>query len=157
MAHRPKILLVTPPPLDEIRNEELDMADGFPCSLRQAGISAGYSQRVRDIAARNPDVVLIDLWKGIMDKAIELAPETYKEGGPWPGTPENGQRGGLKTLMPDGLHLSGAGYRVFYDLVRPHIGQEWENLHEFDLSGYIYPGWRALGEEKLAKEKKSAA
>lgn len=136
--HNPKILLVTPPPVDEIRSGELDKADGFDASIRETNVSATYSQCVRDISARYPDIILVDLWKGIMDKAIELTPNDYTPGGPWLGSLENGNRGGLKSLIPDGLHLSGDGYRVFWELTKPHIGSEWV---PGDMSEWVYPAW----------------
>lgn len=79
-----------------------------------------------------------------MDKAIEMSPGDYQPGGPNLGTPENGKRGALKELMPDGLHMSGQAYRIFYNLVIPHIGQEWSGLPDTDKSGYILPDWRSL-------------
>lgn len=121
-AHKPKkILLVTPPPLDEIKSTKLDMADGFPCSVRQAAVSAAYGQRVRDIAARHDNVVLIDLYKALMDEAITKSPDDYSPGGPLLGTPENGKSGYLEVLLPDGLHTAGEAYRIFYDILHPHI------------------------------------
>jgi lysophospholipase L1-like esterase len=96
----------------------------------------------REVARENTDVVLIDLWQALMDKAIEMTPDEYESGGPWLGSPENGKSGGLDILLPDGLHMSGEGYRVFFETIRPHIGTEWAGLeHE---AGYVYPTWREL-------------
>jgi lysophospholipase L1-like esterase len=142
-GHNPKILLVTPPPLDEIRTTELDLAWGHAESTRQSKISAEYSQKARDVAAEVPGVVLIDLWQAVMDKAISMT-DSFAVGGPLLGSPECGQQGGLKDLLPDGLHMSGDAYRVFYDIVAPHIGAEWDLLPEGDCSGYLHPTWMQL-------------
>ncbi|KAH7328499.1 GDSL-like Lipase/Acylhydrolase [Stachybotrys elegans] len=143
-AHKPKILLVTPPPLDEIKATACDMANGFPSGARSATVSAAYSEKAREVARENPGVVLIDLWQGVMDKAIAMAPGDYQAGGPWLGTPENGKQGGLDTLLPDGLHMNGDAYRILFDLVAPHIGPEWASLAEDDRTGYVLPDWRVL-------------
>ncbi|KFH48994.1 hypothetical protein ACRE_001840 [Hapsidospora chrysogenum ATCC 11550] len=80
----------------------------------------------------------------IMDKAISMAPDDYQPGGPWLGCPENGKAGGLTTLLPDGVHMNGDAYRVFFDTIRPHVGKEWEDLpHE---EGWVYPGWEVVNE-----------
>ncbi|KYK60088.1 uncharacterized protein DCS_01222 [Drechmeria coniospora] len=143
-AHEPKILLVTPPPLDEIKREEVDKAAGHPRTTRTCAISASYSDKAREVARENPDVTLVDLWQALMNKAIEMAPEHYTPGGPWLGTRENGHRGGLKELLSDGLHMSGDAYRVFYDEIKPLILDEWAHLQENDRTGYLLPDWRTL-------------
>ncbi|UNI14169.1 hypothetical protein JDV02_000828 [Purpureocillium takamizusanense] len=144
LAHDPKILLVTPPPVDEIRLKELNLAEGHPCAVRTSAISASYSETARQVARDNPHVVSIDLWTAIMDKAIALTPDEYTEGGPLLGTPDNGNRGGLATLLPDGLHMNGDAYRVLYGLLKPHIGEEWVSLPVEDRTGYLFPDWREL-------------
>lgn len=141
-AHAPKILLVTPPPLDEIKHGDLTREDGLEDPLREHVVSAAYSEKAREVARENPGVVLIDLWQALMDKAIELTPADYQSGGPWLGSLKNGKSGGLDTLLPDGLHMGGDGYRVFFEAVRPHIGTEWAGL-SLD-SDFVYPSWRQL-------------
>lgn len=147
-AHNPKILLVTPPPLDEIKAGEEDRKEGFPEPIRRAAVTAKYAQKARDVAAKHDNVTLIDLNKAIMDKAIELVPGDYEPGGPLPGTPENGKRGGLEKLLLDGLHLGGLAYQVFYDILSPHVGPEWENLPVTDRTGYVFPDWREFEPSK---------
>ncbi|OLN93948.1 Isoamyl acetate-hydrolyzing esterase 1-like protein [Colletotrichum chlorophyti] len=142
-AHQAKILLVTPPPIDEIRITKLDLAWGHPQATRTSKISAEYTQAARDVAAEVPGVTLIDLWQALMDHAVSNTPG-FKVGGPLLGTPELGEQGGLADLLPDGLHMSGEAYKVFYQAVWPHIGQEWANLAEDDRSGYVFPDWRDL-------------
>lgn len=148
-AHKPKILLVTPPPLDELKTTKLDMANGHPRSTRSSKTSASYSEVAREVARENTDVTLIDLWRAIMDKAISMSPHDYKPDGPWLGCPENGKPGGLDELLPDGLHMSGDAYRVLFDLIVPHIGPEWKQAPEEDLAGYVLPGWRELNPGQL--------
>ncbi|KAK3997244.1 SGNH hydrolase-type esterase domain-containing protein [Cladorrhinum sp. PSN332] len=141
-AHKPKIFLITPPPLDQIRITQLDLAAGHPSATRYTKISAKYSDAVRQVAAENPHVVLIDLWKALMDVAIAKTPG-HDANGPSLGDPEGGVRGYLEHLLPDGLHLSSESYRIFYDIVRPHIGSEWAGTRDEDRVAYILPDWRA--------------
>lgn len=143
-AHKPKILLVTPPPLDEVKCKPRDLAWGHVESSRESAISESYTEKAREVARENPGVVLIDLFKAIMDKAIEMAPGEYTPGGPWLGTLENGKQGGLDHLLHDGLHLSSDAYKVFFEAIIPHIGQQWVGLADDDRSDYVFPDWRDL-------------
>jgi lysophospholipase L1-like esterase len=139
-AHKPKIFLITPPPLDGIHVREIDMAKGHPEALRQTKVSAAYSEAARQVAAENQGVTLIDLHKALMDRAIEMTPG-FDPNGPALGDPEGGIRGYLEHLLPDGLHLSAESYRILYDLVQPHVGAEWAGTPEQDKVGYVMPEW----------------
>ncbi|KAF5026065.1 hypothetical protein F66182_1857 [Fusarium sp. NRRL 66182] len=143
-AHKPQILLVTPPPLDEIKTTPSSIANGHKGAIRTSAVSASYSEVARQVARENPGVVLVDLWKAQMDEAISLSPGDYTAGGPWLGSPENGKQGGLDALLHDGLHMSGAGYQVFYETIRPLIGKEWQGLADDDRQGFVIPDWREL-------------
>ncbi|RKU44182.1 hypothetical protein DL546_007138 [Coniochaeta pulveracea] len=137
-AHNPKILLVTPPPIDEIHITKLDLAWGHQEATRKAKISATYSQAVRDVAAEHPGTVLIDLCKAIMDVAIAKTPGFEPKTGVALGDPESGLRGYLEHLLPDGLHMSGEAYRIFFDAVKGHI----ESWDEESREGYTLPDWQ---------------
>ena len=140
-AHAPRILLVAPPPVNELKTQQLDTAEGHAGAIRTSAVSASYSQKAREVASENENVVLIDLWKGIMDKAISMSPEAYLKGGPWLGSPENGKAGGLEQLLPDGLHMSGDAYRVLFDLLMKHFdGAEQE---------YVLPEWKRINPPNL--------
>ncbi|KAF4993012.1 hypothetical protein FDECE_13543 [Fusarium decemcellulare] len=143
-AHKPKILLVTPPPLDEIKSTPRSLSNGHKEALRKFAVSASYSEVVREVAREHPNTILIDLWQAFMDKAAEMAPGDYTPGGPLLGSPENGKPGGLDILLHDGLHMGGEGYRVFYETLRPHIGKEWKGLADDDRTGFVIPDWREL-------------
>ncbi|KAI1306618.1 SGNH hydrolase-type esterase domain-containing protein [Xylaria venustula] len=133
-VHNPKILLVTPPPLDEMQSFVTDIEKGHKEPTRKAAVSAQYSETVRQVAAELPGVVLIDLQKALMEKAISLTPD-YDPSGP-PLGHEGGKRGALEQLLPDGLHMSGDAYRILFDLVKSHI-----SLPE---DYYVYPDWRIM-------------
>lgn len=143
-AHNPKILLVAPPPVDQIKIAGLDKSWGHEGPTRTSEITAAYAEKAREVARENEGVILIDLWQAIMDKAIAMSPGDYQAGGPWLGSLENGKQGGLNTLLPDGLHMNGEAYKVFYDIVSPHVGKQWEGLADDDKRDYIFPDWREL-------------
>ncbi|KAI5922208.1 SGNH hydrolase-type esterase domain-containing protein [Camillea tinctor] len=134
-AHNPKVLLVTPPPIDQLRLDELDKAYGHKEVTRQAAISAAYSETCRQVASEVPGTILIDLQKAILEKATALTPD-FDTNGPPLGYP-GGKRGALEGLLPDGLHMSGEAYKTFFDIVLPHIGP-------FPNGFQVYPLWRQM-------------
>ena len=91
--------------------------------------------------AAEHSVGLIDLSKAVMDYAISKTPSFDRSKGNL-GDPETGERGHLKDLLSDGLHLSAEGYRVFYDVVKPHLGKEWEGTDDEKRVGYVLPDWK---------------
>ncbi|XXH05096.1 snoRNA-binding rRNA-processing protein utp10 [Hypoxylon texense] len=137
-AHKPKVLLITPPPLDEIRIEVLDLAKGHPQATRQAENSAKYCETAREVAREVPGVILIDLQKAIMDKAIASTPDFDASGLPlgYPGS----KRGYLEHLLPDGLHMSGESYEILFAAVKPHIGP-------FPEDKPVFPTWAQMNSE----------
>ncbi|KAL2754631.1 hypothetical protein ACRALDRAFT_1081592 [Sodiomyces alcalophilus JCM 7366] len=140
-AHNPKVLLVTPPPVDEIGMKKTDLAHGWPDVSRHAALSAEYSQIARDVAAET-GAVSIDLYAALLDYAVARTPG-HDANGPRLGTFELGESGKLAELLPDGLHLSGEAYKVFFEKVLPHIHPEWAG-EDADRSGYLFPDWREL-------------
>jgi len=75
----------------------------------------------------------------------EATTEGYTPGGPRLGTFEYGQRGALERLLPDGLHMGGEAYEVFFNAVKPHIGTEWADLPDDDRTGWVLPDWKTFG------------
>ncbi|KAI1433615.1 SGNH hydrolase [Xylaria sp. CBS 124048] len=132
-AHNPKILLVTPPPLDEFQSLRTDLANGHKEAVRKAAVSARYSETARQVAAEVPGVILIDLQKELMQKAVDMTPD-FDPSGPQLGYP-GGKRGALEHLLPDGLHMNGEAYKVLFDIVAPHI--------ELPIDT-VYPDWRIM-------------
>lgn len=138
-AHDPTVLLVTPPPLDEIRIAVVDRQNCQPHQSRHSQISASYSEAARRVAHETPGVVLVDLWKAVMDVAITKTPGFDASSGGLLGSHQSGQRGHLERLLPDGLHLSGESYKIFFDALVPHIKPRHPAL---TTEGYVLPEWR---------------
>jgi lysophospholipase L1-like esterase len=150
-AHGCKVLVVTPPPLDEIRRTELDVAQHGRATREQAR-TAAYSQAAREVAAElaqqqqqmekrsssSPSVVCVDLAKALMDHAVANTPG-WDASQPPLGSAAGGRRGYLERLLPDGLHMSGEAYRVLWALVEPEIEPRFPNDN---TEGYVWPVWR---------------
>ncbi len=139
VAHRSTILLVTPPPINEVHLKAEDLKKGHLSITRLQSNTARYADVVRNISAELTEqhVVLIDLWMALMKEAVRLTPD-YVGDGSLLGSLENGDSKGLRHLLVDGLHLTGAGYRVFLDKVIPSVGKEWSQ-EPFDDPSWIFP------------------
>lgn len=73
LPHKPHIIMVTPPPINEYACEENDANKGINEPRRLASTTAEYAQKVRDLAkelkSEGHDIVLLDLWKVFMEQA----------------------------------------------------------------------------------------
>lgn len=127
MAHNPTILLVTPPPLNEVHLEQEDLAKGKSALTRHQSVTAQYAQAVREIAAEYTNVVLVDLWAAMMKEATRLTSSQVDNETKTRllGSLGQSESQGLRHLLVDGLHLTGFGYEVFYREVKPAIGKTW--------------------------------
>ncbi|KAH8805586.1 SGNH hydrolase-type esterase domain-containing protein [Xylogone sp. PMI_703] len=137
VAHNPTILLVTPPPVDERRLEAEDLKKGQPKLTRQLQITEQYARAIRQIASEFSErVYLVDLWTALIDEGFKSGPSP-RESGVAAGDTSNP---GLGNLLEDGLHLNGAGYKVFYDVVASFIGSAWTNEPP-ESPSWIFPHW----------------
>lgn len=148
-AHGAKVLVVTPPPLDEIRRAEMDHAQ-FGRAVREQARSAAYSQAAREVAAElgeaareagtaKGSVVCVDLAKALMDHAVTNTTGWDASQPPLGSAGAGGRRGYLEQLLPDGLHMSGEAYRVLWGLIEAEIQPRFPNEN---TEGYVWPGWR---------------
>ncbi|CAK7238741.1 MAG: hypothetical protein STHCBS139747_000159 [Sporothrix thermara] len=140
-AYKPKkILVVTPPPVDGIRlNEYERINSGRTTTSRQALVTAKYAEAARRVAQSVPDATVVDLHKALMDLAISRTAGYDPKSGLVLGDEAGGQRGYLSKLLTDGLHLSGEGYRVLFEELRPHIDPP--NPRQ-TMEGWALPEWR---------------
>jgi isoamyl acetate esterase len=137
-AHKPTILLVTPPPINEVHLESEDLQKGRALTRHQR-VTSQYASTIREIAAefKSPDVILVDIWTALMKQAARLTPG-YVEGQGLLGTKELGDNERLRSLLIDGLHLTGAAYKIFLGEVLPLVGPEWES-EPLDFPSWIFP------------------
>lgn len=120
-AHNPKIILVTPPPVDEALCEKLELEVwGIDVVRRTAEVVSQYAQVVRDVGSEM-DVAVLDIWSAFMEKV------GWKFGQPLIGAKGVSQIEGLElpTLLIDGLHLTGEGNRIVYQELIKLIREKW--------------------------------
>jgi isoamyl acetate esterase len=136
-AHNPTIFLVTPPPINEVQLKELDLQKGHGVLTRHQKVTAQYAEAIREIATEYKDkkVVLVDLWTALMLARLDPSSEKDEE---LRGLGESHGDEGLQKLLVDGLHLTGAGYKVFLDEIRPLVGKEWGD-ESLDKQEWIFP------------------
>ncbi|KAI6891902.1 hypothetical protein KC318_g6847 [Hortaea werneckii] len=148
--HHPgsKILLVTPPPVDERLCAQDDAGKGIFHPRRTAETTALYAQAVRDIGAEvgsaatdgdeGGDVAVLDLWSCFMRLA------GWVPGEPLVGSKDVEQmdpgKGGLGRLLKDGVHLTGEGNRVLFTELVGLLNRTWPELDAEGL-GFALPYW----------------
>jgi len=67
-AQAPRIILVTPPPINQYATEEADRAKGHSQARRTAQHTKSYADAVKEVAAAD-DVACLDLWTAFMAAA----------------------------------------------------------------------------------------
>ena len=136
-AHNPTILLVTPPPINELHLEEEDLKKGYSAVTRHQTVSATYANVIRDIVEEfmDPKVLLVDLWVAMMIEARRLNPNAFPA---MLGSKESGSSAELRTLLSDGIHLTGDGYAVFLREVMRLVGTKVEDGHA-DAAPWTFP------------------
>ncbi|KAI7177474.1 hypothetical protein D0869_07261 [Hortaea werneckii] len=147
--HHPgsKVLLITPPPVDERLCEADDAGKGIFHPRRTAETTALYAQAVRDVGAELNsasggdavgDVAVLDLWGCFMRVA------GWVPGEPLIGSKDVEQvdpgKGGLERLLKDGVHLTGEGNRVLFTELVGLVNTTWPELDAEGL-GFDLPYW----------------
>ncbi|KAI6913407.1 hypothetical protein KC334_g1458 [Hortaea werneckii] len=128
--HHPgtKILLVTPPPVDERLCAQDDAGKGIFHPRRTAETTALYAQAVRDVGAElaGRDTAVLDLWDCFMRVA------GWVPGEPLIGSKDveqmDPEKGGLGRLLKDGVHLTGEGNRVLFAELVALVNRTWPEL-----------------------------
>lgn len=115
-----KILLLTPPPVDDTkRNAELASRSPPRPADRDAENTRLYVEAVKEVG-REHGVAVVDTW-GAINKLAE-------------------KEGGLDRFLSDGLHLTGEGYAVVTAAITEAIVAHLPELH-WDRLEQIYPHW----------------
>ncbi|GAA85844.1 GDSL lipase/acylhydrolase family protein [Aspergillus luchuensis IFO 4308] len=115
-AQNPRILILTPPPVNEYQLEAFDASEGVPHPSRTANQTRKYAGAASDVAL-SLGVPIADLWTAFME-AVE-----WREGDPLIGSREVPNHESFQQYFTDGLHLTAKGYRLVYRVVRDTIKQ----------------------------------
>ncbi|GBF66874.1 isoamyl acetate-hydrolyzing esterase [Trichophyton mentagrophytes] len=105
-----KIVLLTPPPVNEYQLTAFDLSKGVTPLSRSANNTKLYADACREVG-KSLHVAIADIWSAFMREA------GWVEGQPIAGSKEIPENPKLASLLIDGLHFSGDGYKVMYDEV----------------------------------------
>jgi lysophospholipase L1-like esterase len=137
-AQNPTIILVTPPPINEVHLESEDAKKGQALTRHQS-FTAQYGDVIREIVTefKNQKVVLVDLWQALMEEGIRRSPGQPKEG-TMLGSRDDGDCPGFRALFTDGLHFTALAYEVFLKTLLPVLNNKLTEGHK-DAVPWIFP------------------
>ena len=94
-AHNPRLILITPPPINEYKLEESDLVKGLTDPRRTAEHTKKYADACREVA-KELGVAVLDIWSIMMAKA------GWREGQPLPGSKDVERNEVLEGMLIDG-------------------------------------------------------
>ncbi|EAW06394.1 SGNH/GDSL hydrolase family protein [Aspergillus clavatus NRRL 1] len=133
VAQNPRILILTPPPVNEYQLEGFDVAKETHHPSRTVRQTELYSEAAREVAA-SLNIVTVDLWAAFMTAV------GWKEGEPLIGSRDAPNNEKLQSLFTDGLHLTGDGYRLVYEEVMKAIKANWPD-QDPEVLPMVFPAW----------------
>lgn len=95
VAQKPRLILLTPPPVNEYQLEEADLVCGIQDPRRTAAHTKEYADACRQVGAE-VGVVVLDVW------SIFMAKTGWKEGEPLIGSKTIARNEVLEKLLKDG-------------------------------------------------------
>ncbi|KAF1991117.1 lipolytic enzyme [Aulographum hederae CBS 113979] len=136
LAHQGvRLILITPPPINEYLQAILDNVKGYEQTRRSAFNTMLYANAVKDVG-RDLNIPVVDIWTAIMLKAGWHPGQD----GPLPGSEGCPRNEVLDDMLHDGLHLSPNGYKVLYDEMNKLIETCWPDQKADNLP-YVLPAW----------------
>jgi len=133
MAHEPRILLLTPAPINEYQADAMDVQKGYAAPQRSAENTKRYADGCREVG-KALDIPVVDLWMAFMKAA------GWEEGQPLTGSKGAEPSDVLERLLADGLHFNPDGYRLMFDEVMKKIREVWPEQAPENLP-IVYPPW----------------
>ncbi|CAE7187487.1 hypothetical protein PTNB73_06711 [Pyrenophora teres f. teres] len=137
-AHDPRIILVSPAPINEHLWWPRDQSNGYTSVTRLAATTKIYADAVAELGTelRLP---VVNLWEAFMAKT-DFKLGAWKLGDPLPGSLEIAQSDALVELMYDGLHFNPAGYEMLYQEFIKVISARWPDQIPEKLA-MVLPAW----------------
>ncbi|CAG8918518.1 unnamed protein product [Penicillium salamii] len=133
VAQNPRIILISPPPVNEYQLEGFDAAKDTPHPSRTANFTKLYAAAALEVAA-SLKVPAVDLWSAFMK------PTGWHEGQPLIGSRDAPSNETFASLFTDGLHLSSAGNRLVYEEVMKVIEGNWPDQSP-EVLPMVFPSW----------------
>jgi lysophospholipase L1-like esterase len=155
VAHKPRIILVAPPPINEHLWWPRDESSGYSSVTRVASATKDYADAACALGAKL-NVPVVNLWSAFMRKA-GFETNAWKVGDPLPGSLGVPQNGALMELMYDGkqglfqcaavgadsftgLHFNPAGYEILFQELMKLIAERWPDQTPDELD-MVLPRW----------------
>ncbi|KAK2874963.1 hypothetical protein FQN49_001914 [Arthroderma sp. PD_2] len=105
-----KIILLTPPPVNEYQLTAFDLSKGVTPLSRMANNTKMYADACREVG-ESLNVAIADIWFAFMKQA------GWEAGQPIAGSKDIPENSKLAALLSDGLHFTAEGYKAMYDEV----------------------------------------
>ncbi|KAJ4986428.1 GDSL-like Lipase/Acylhydrolase [Stagonosporopsis vannaccii] len=138
VAHKPRIILIAPPPINEHLWWPRDQEKGYGAVTRTAAATKQYADAVVELGTKL-NLPVVNLWKAFMSKT-DFQIDAWKVGDLLPGSLETTQNDALVELMYDGLHFHPAGYKILYQELTKLIAEVWPDQAAEKLPT-PFPGW----------------
>ncbi|KAK2593957.1 isoamyl acetate-hydrolyzing esterase [Conoideocrella luteorostrata] len=132
-AHKSRVLLVTPPPIEERRLDLRVKSQGYLKLNRSNAVTKQYADISREVA-EEMNVGCVDLWTAFMSKA------GWQIGDPLYGSQDLPINNAIRALIHDGLHFTPEAYKIFYEEVMKVIASTWPDQMPEQLP-HVIPAW----------------
>lgn len=136
-----RIVLITPPPVDErsgLENDQKGNPNNGDVIRRKARVTKQYAEAVLEVG-KETGTVTLDLWARMIERAGGgvVDPEPT-------GSIDMPLNEDLRKYLYDGLHLSPEGYRVLYEEFMELLKREWPDM-DADKMPFVMPRWDDVG------------
>jgi lysophospholipase L1-like esterase len=135
-----RIILVTPPPVDERSLVEADQTKypGMGAIMRRTAVTtAKYAQAVRDLGDELQMPVL-DIWTAMLEQAGYSAKNRSPK--VFPGSTDDALSYTLEQFLHDGLHFSHSAYELLFQELIALIERRWPDQAPERLP-FVLPAW----------------
>ncbi|KAJ5669049.1 Esterase SGNH hydrolase-type subgroup [Penicillium macrosclerotiorum] len=132
-AQDPRIIIITPPPVNEYQLEDFDNVKETPHPSRTAESAKRYAEAAKEVGA-SLNVPVADVWSEFMTAA------GWQEGQALVGSRDVPNSEKFASLFTDGLHLTPEGYRIVFDEVLKVIRANYPDQAPEVLS-MVFPAW----------------
>ncbi|KAG8531525.1 uncharacterized protein KY384_003154 [Bacidia gigantensis] len=132
-THHPRLILITPPPINEYQLQFVDFDKGYGGLTRKAEITCQYANACRELGERLK-VPVLDLWSAMM------ATTGWRDGETLVGSKDAPRNAKLDSLLADGLHFLPPAYKILYDELMKLIKEQWPDQQPEETS-FRLPAW----------------
>ncbi|KAF2086451.1 SGNH hydrolase [Saccharata proteae CBS 121410] len=136
-AHSPRLVLITPPPVNEYKIEPADVAKGHNGCQRTAENTKKYANAARK-AGEELGIPVLDLWTIFMTRAGWVAGE------PLPGCKDVPRNQFIDEILYDGLHMTGRAYAIIHEELASLIAEAYPEAVPEKLP-LVLPDWKDEG------------